>query len=76
MIGSLRCNLRDNGEQAECIMHYNHRQEEGRVKGVQTNVVICYVQSLQLGIFYIYAAKRRGGKTQLEECRSITVWKT
>lgn len=53
MIGSLslHCNLRDNREQAECIMHYIHKQEEGRVKSGQANVVICFVQSLQLGIF-------------------------
>lgn len=51
MIGSPHCNLRDNREQAECIMHYIHRQEEGRVKRGQANVVICFVQSLQLGIF-------------------------
>lgn len=46
VIGSLHCNLRDNAEQAECIMHYDHRQEEGRVKWGQVDVVICFVQSL------------------------------
>lgn len=51
MIGSLHCNLRDNKEHAECLMHYNHRQEEARVKTGSANVVICSVQSLQLGIF-------------------------
>lgn len=60
MIGSLRCNFRDNREQAECIMHCNHRQEEGRVKRGQANVVICFVQSLQLGIFYMMQLKGEG----------------
>lgn len=50
MIGRMHCNLRDNREQ-ESRMHYNHRQEEGRVKRGQANVVICFVQSLQLDIF-------------------------
>ena len=77
MIGSLRCNLRDNREQAECIMHYNHRQEEGRVKRGQANVVICFVQSLQLGIFYMMQLNGEGGgMKKLEECRWITVWNT
>lgn len=79
MIGSLHCNLRDNGEQAECIMHYSHRQEEAWVKRGQPNVVICFAQSLQLGIFIWCIWRKRWwgwGVKKLEECRWITVWNT
>lgn len=70
MIGSLHCNLRDNKEHAECLMHYNHRQEEARVKTGSANVVICSVQSLQLGIF-IWCCWRERGMRKLEECSWI-----
>lgn len=75
MIGSLHCNLRDNREQEQCIMHYNHRQEEGWVKRGLANVVICFVQSLQLGCF-IWCSWRERGMKKLEECRWITAQNT
>lgn len=73
MIDSLHCNLRNNKEQVDCIMHYGHSQEERRVKRTKANVVICSVQSLQLGVF-IWCSWRERLLRKLRECRWISVW--
>lgn len=43
-------------------MHQNHTQEEGRVKRGLANVVICFVQSLQLGILICWSLRGGGVK--------------